>query len=1022
MLPRPLRRLAPGRVATLLALTLAAPGTAQAPCASLVRDINQRVGNNPGSLPIGPKVELGGWVFFAATTQALGTELYRCTAAPGSVQLVADIRPGLFGSDPTQLTVLAGKLWFVADDGAHGDELWVSDGTTAGTRMVMDIDPRTDHPTLRPHRWLTELSGRVYFAADDGARGTELWSTDGTLSGTAIVADLRAGAASSQPRALCVLQGSGGPFLLFAADDGVLGSELWRSDGTAAGTTLVRDIAQGSQSSDLRYLTPFAGRAVFAAFENATGVELWSTDGTAAGTSLVIDLVAVGSGSPRPPDNTYVGGVGESFFAHAGLLYFTAAASFGRGLWRTDGTAGGTVQLGTGLFFEFTAAWMAGLGPHAYFVGGVTNGATGIELWRTDGTPAGTVLLVDLRPGAASSTPSWLTTSGSRLLFAANDGANGLELWSSDGTAAGTRLALDIRPGASGSDVRATIDLGGQVIFAADDSTHGMELWLSDGTPAGTLLLQDIDPGNGTTDPAGIDELVDVAGIAYFEATDGALGAELWRTDGTPAGTRMVKDIRPGIASAGVYRATAFGGRLVFLADDGVHGGEPWVSDGSTAGTQILADTVPGSTSGFFYAPVEMAGWLYFGTSAQLWRTDGTPAGTQMVTGSTPMWASARLGDRIVFQGKDPANYIEPWVTDGTAAGTFLLADIHPGNSLIVNCTSPVATDTFVLFGAIDATGQQNLWRTDGTSAGTVKVTPAVTAYGFAVRLGQRVVFRGNDGHPWVSDGTSANTFRLQPVVMLNAASVAFGDELVFAADDGVHGYEPWITDGTPAGTRPIADLEPGPGSGFGGAALASGSRYVWLAARRPDVGYELWRSDGTAAGTVLACDVWPGVGYGVTGKMLLSRGALLLEADDGRGSGKELFSFFPGASAQALGVGCARTTRTPDLRATDPVLGGSSTWTALGTPGIPVGYFAAGALPPALLDLGSGCRIHAGLPWILIGFVPDAQGRGSVSVPVPNDAALVAGRLVTQAVFGPTPTPPLGLDLSQGVLLTLGR
>jgi len=146
--------------------------------------------------------------------------------------------PGAAGSFPTQLTNVNGTLFFRANDGIHGEELWKSDGTAAGTMMVKDLNPGAGSSSPGS---LTNVNGTLYFAAANGINGVELWKSNGTQAGTVLVKDINAGGSSS-PQYLTNVNGT----LFFAADDGVNGSELWKSNGTAAGTVLVKDINPGS--------------------------------------------------------------------------------------------------------------------------------------------------------------------------------------------------------------------------------------------------------------------------------------------------------------------------------------------------------------------------------------------------------------------------------------------------------------------------------------------------------------------------------------------------------------------------------------------------------------------------------------------------------------------------------------------------------------------------------------------------------------------------------------------------------
>src|SRR5262249_42101926 len=150
---------------------------------------------------------------------------------------------------------LNGLLLFFADDGKHGEELWRSDGTEEGTRLVLDINPGTGNsaPALPSALNTTAVfQGKMFFAADDGRNGTELWETDGTTAGTSFVSDLNPGPAGSKPAALTVFNGR----LYFQATAGAGGSQLFASDGTAAGTGLVKVLNPTGNASPFDF-TPF---------------------------------------------------------------------------------------------------------------------------------------------------------------------------------------------------------------------------------------------------------------------------------------------------------------------------------------------------------------------------------------------------------------------------------------------------------------------------------------------------------------------------------------------------------------------------------------------------------------------------------------------------------------------------------------------------------------------------------------------------------------------------------------------
>ena len=215
-----------------------------------------------------------------ADLQALLTKL-RSTAPSNAPQMVLDINSTIaVGSSPEDLLTIGNTTYFTADDGIHGRELWKTDGTAAGTMIVKDINPGKDSSNPQ---YLTELNGQLYFAADDGSDGTELWKSDGTEAGTVMVEDLYPGTYYDQTsQAFRAYSSDPGPFtkfngeLFFPANDGIHGFELWKTDGTKDGTVLVKDIAPGAfdglpYGGVYSFLTPIGGELYFAADDGDHG-------------------------------------------------------------------------------------------------------------------------------------------------------------------------------------------------------------------------------------------------------------------------------------------------------------------------------------------------------------------------------------------------------------------------------------------------------------------------------------------------------------------------------------------------------------------------------------------------------------------------------------------------------------------------------------------------------------------------------------------------------------------------------
>ncbi|MEX0676561.1 MAG: ELWxxDGT repeat protein [Pirellulales bacterium] len=466
-------------------------------------EINPGGASNPAEF-----VNAGGMVFFSGDNGTNGPELWMTDGTIPGTLMVKDIRPLAAGSSPSYLTAVGGTLFFAADDGSNGVELWTSDGTSAGTTLVKNINLAGSSSPAE----LTNVNGTLYFRADNGANGAELWKSDGTDAGTVMVMDIHA-SAGSDPRYLIKIGGK----LFFTADDGANGSELWMSDPGTSSTMMVKDINPGSYGSYAGYfrsMTNVGGILFFSALDSTNGFELWKSDGTMAGTTLVKD-VRTGVASSFPFVMTDVGGT----------LFFTADdGATGFELWKSDGTELGTVpvkDINTG---------GAGSGPDALTnVGGTllfraNDGTNGVELWKSDGSGAGTEIVLDINT-SGSSTPRYLTNVSGTLYFRATEGTTagltGTELWSSDGTPGGTTLVADIAPAEPSSNPRGLANVTGTLFFSAESTANNQEPWIVRGPSASVaaarLFYNDSKfDGNNPAANAGDDAAIAIDKMAYM--------------------------------------------------------------------------------------------------------------------------------------------------------------------------------------------------------------------------------------------------------------------------------------------------------------------------------------------------------------------------------------------------------------------------------------------------------------------------------------------------------------------------
>ncbi len=809
---------------------------------------HQLVDANDGGGP-SEMVELAdGSIVFAANQTGAGRELWIYDDA-GGARLLEDIWPGLTSSTPTFVAVSDDKTraFYRANDGLHGTELWVTDGTAFGTRMLADINPRGS--TSFWSTWVVTPT-YVYFVADDSFLGIELWRTDGTTAGTVMVGDMTPGAADTEPTELAAV----GEEVLFApkAYDG----ELWRWDGVTFGQvcagqftlfpfgsisleqmaalggfmyigteanglwrydpstdTCAMQYDPGGTLTNVRDLKVLGDSVYFTAGESGIGTELFKFRPGTGGARLV-DLNGTSSGSP------------DIDFFMGGDLYFRATGvGTGKQLYRFDfsGTLTGTATLLTNLT-EFSISPKLATASYFYFT--AHDFSNGSELRRTNGT---TVDTLDAWPGVGSASAVVLgaVQGGVLVSLSLPDDGHEVGLWSESD---GSFTSLDMRAGVGSASVKAAITTGaGDVVFGAATASDGLFRLMR--VPAGSAAPQALDTLD-RGDASGVaTDLVIAGGKIFFGASDPVHGTELWVTDGTPAGTHMVKDVNPGAGSSvGLPQLQVFGNVVLVFLDDGVNGRELWRSDGTEAGTYILKDIFVGEeASATFDEPFGILDGLAVFTAEdetfgeEPWVTDGTPSGTIRLadcntSGDGRPENFERAGDWIYFQVNATGFGTELWKTDGTPGGTSIVKNIRSGTSS--STPKPImALGDEVLFFATGDDGIRKLWRSDGSDAGTVMIADL-----------------------WANIPThQVNDF------------LSTGDAVWISVPDDVYGRELWRTEGTTESTILVDDLEPGAGDSSPDVLTAMGSSLYFVAATS-EVGRELFVT--TGAGATLVADL----------------------------------------------------------------------------------------------------------------------------------------------------------------------
>lgn len=431
-------------------------------------------------------------------------------AAAQQPEIIKDINPGSAGSYIIYLTPLGNKAVFKAtNQGYSNNEPWVTDGTAEGTFMLKEIDPSTVSGSSIFN--VVSYKNEILFSANDATNGSELWKTDGTTEGTIMVRDISPGNTSSQPGGLTPFKDA----IYFSAYHPASGTELWKTEGTEESTVLVSDITSGEASTKPGYLYATDNFLYFTGLDNHY---LYRSDGTANGTTMLSDQVLIAQ-----LENAF-------FTKYMNEIYFRGTdlpgTIDGKGsqLWKI--TSEDNIQRVTGIVTGDNTTVLDPLhltvaGDKLFFIG--EEYPYGRELWAYDGTTAYMVKDINSSGNGNLGGDFFIGFRGT-LFFSAGDADSGIELWKSDGTAAGTQI-IEMVPGPAGSSVTSPVQIGDTLFFSAYDGTGG-ELWMLTSPESQPVKFTDI-PNGGAWGP----ELVKLNNNYIFPASDATNGTELWKKE-----------------------------------------------------------------------------------------------------------------------------------------------------------------------------------------------------------------------------------------------------------------------------------------------------------------------------------------------------------------------------------------------------------------------------------------------------------------------------------------------------------
>jgi trimeric autotransporter adhesin len=618
------------------------------------------------------------------------------------------------------LTSYNNKLYFSGRDNGTERKLWMSDGSIDGTVPA----PGDNGITLTEYYHsiggtpLRQIGNYLFIFGNSNVTGGGLYKYD--ASGGLGMQLVKSFAPPGHPPVavqsdVAVLNNV--LYFKLQVYDGTRHDQLWRSDGTAANTGLVKEFSTDGFISNLY---PYDGRIYFAGYDLQTSyyeTEPWVSDGTPQGTKVLKEILSGPHGS-----------MPSSFTGINGKVIFNARSENGAELWITNGTEAGTTLL-KDINTHSTEGSNAGassiipLAEHVIFT--AYDGIHGEEIYTSDGSGKGTFLLKDINPEPwESSATQLLVRRKNHVYFIASRPdpsdrfRNISSIYRTNGTTARTEKIADLET----YTTQFGVSDNGIIYYGGYHGLSGSNrVYRTDGTVEGTFMLTDKLYSNSNMAVAG--------NQLYFAAGSTTSGYELWTSDGTKAGTRMIKDIYAGAAGSFPYNLFVFKNEVYFGASDGrVPNASFWKTDGTEMGTVKLSTVTPPTYS---YSAAISNGLLYFTASDnntslvygnELWKTDGTPQGTRIVKNINPTSnaSPSNLTDvdgKLFFVANDGEHGFELWITDGTEQGTRLVKDISSG--IYSNLTALTSAAGRLFFLKNSGSTDSELWSSDGTPENT---------------------------------------------------------------------------------------------------------------------------------------------------------------------------------------------------------------------------------------------------------------------------------------------------------------
>lgn len=765
--------------------------------------------------------------YFTGNDGSVGAELYRTNGSSDTTELVKDIIQN-DSSNPSLFVELGNRVLFQADDGVHGNELWVREAD-GNVHLLMDIVDGEGGNYIRAS---AIMGGYFYFMSSN-----QLWRTDGTSINTSLVSTL---SGVSTVDSIAVL---GNRLIIFTRTYNPISHDLWSSDGTTQNTNYITNL-NTTHITRTYQIVEYNGFLYFNRYSTVNGSELWRTDGTIPNTGLVNELNTGNSGS-------YIGNIvtlGSNF-------YFTvSAANSPVELWRSNGTTTSREIVDSGINSNLMV-----MNSLIYYA------ANNDELYSYNGTTS--TLVRDIIPGINDSLQakiSWMREIEGRMWLSVFTEAEGSELWVANNALTDISLVKDITPGNGSTFANYMSGYQGNVYFTVYAGVNGRkELWVTDGTEINTMELPGTSPVNSN-----VTVLVSGQNGLYYRSYSPDTGAEPWMSDGSETGASLIADINQVNGGSSPWIRDQSTGRLIFTARDPDVGRDSlWISDGTDVGTEVLS-RAPANGGGInkVLAGNELTYYVSLGGSNyNLWRVNNTTKETILIDSNPSSNGGIRVfhlvGDKLFYAINNNGTY-EHKVSDGSVNGTYVITDTT-GQSVTGNGSEFSSFGNFAYFTAsraVNSTVVQTLWKTDGG------VDNAVPIFDFSSDLypvfiegadNQLILAMSNSNSSniefWVSSGEIDTTTLVKSVSMtiddFEGYKTRVGSRIFFRANTPEAGDELWVSDGTVNGTRLVKDINPGTQGSFPGDLTALGDNVVFAVSDENDDS-TLWISNGLENGT----------------------------------------------------------------------------------------------------------------------------------------------------------------------------